>query len=562
MSENIKNQSIHLITYGDSNYTLSKERLKMQAEKTGWFSSITLYGPENLSPEFANKHKNVLTMKRGGGYWIWKYDIITQKLAEIKDDDILIFLDSGCSINVNGKKRLDEYIEMLNNDAKQTGILSFDNGCIEKIWTTKQILDYFAVIEDPNITETGQLVGGILVMKKSSHLKLLLEKYNDVLDENNLLFTDHYNNENQSEYFKDNRHDQSIFSIIRKKNCPTSLILHDETWWKDNDFSCEQAQKSPFWATRISDAMINKSNSQSNSKIIIGSEGMGSYGKQVIGSLLKTMAPRVNIIFENRADCNVIVKSHFLNEEPLWNQEKRPYILWSGEAYSQPVPPNASKHIYMVSTLTDPRDPYSIYIPYVLHSPYLYRNKLYENVERPYLLAYCSSNPVILREILFDKFVELAGEEKCHALGKCHGSHPGTQRKIDGTWESDALIEAYKNYKFVFAMENRKVPGYVTEKIMNAFYSGAIPIYWGSDNISQLFNKKAFINLGDFNCLADCVNHCISMTDDECANMLAEPIYNPDSELIHLLDTDYNQKRKNNTLLMYIQKFGRFLSNQ
>ena len=40
---------------------------------------------------------------------------------------------------------------------------------------------------------------------------------------------------------------------------------------------------------------------------------------------------------------------------------------------------------------------------------------------------------------------------------------------IEGDWQSDDLIETYSKYKFVFAMENKCVPGYVTEKILNAF---------------------------------------------------------------------------------------------
>ena len=35
---------------------------------------------------------------RGGGYWIWKSHII-KKINEINDNDILIYLDAGCSIN-------------------------------------------------------------------------------------------------------------------------------------------------------------------------------------------------------------------------------------------------------------------------------------------------------------------------------------------------------------------------------------------------------------------------------------------------------------------------------
>ena len=45
-----------------------------------------------------------------------------------------------------------------------------------------------------------------------------------------------------------------------------------------------------------------------------------------------------------------------------------------------------------------------------------------------------------------------------------------------------------KHIKLSIPMENQKGDGYITEKILNAFTSGAIPIYWGSSNINQFFN--------------------------------------------------------------------------
>ena len=42
-------------------------------------------------------------------------------------------------------------------------------------------------------------------------------------------------------------------------------------------------------------------------------------------------------------------------------------------------------------------------------------------------------------------------------------------------------------------LENRRRDGYVTEKILNAFLAGCIPIYYGTTEIFDIFNEKAFI---------------------------------------------------------------------
>ena len=39
---------IHFITYGNDRFKNSKKRLYNEANATGWFDTITSYGPEDL----------------------------------------------------------------------------------------------------------------------------------------------------------------------------------------------------------------------------------------------------------------------------------------------------------------------------------------------------------------------------------------------------------------------------------------------------------------------------------------------------------------------------------
>lgn len=54
-------------------------------------------------------------------------------------------------------------------------------------------------------------------------------------------------------------------------------------------------------------------------------------------------------------------------------------------------------------------------------------------------------------------------------------------------------IEVFSRYRYALVMENSDSPGYVSEKILHAFLSGAVPIYYGSRFIFEIFNAKAFI---------------------------------------------------------------------
>ncbi|QEF35447.1 fucosyltransferase [Helicobacter pylori] len=58
--------------------------------------------------------------------------------------------------------------------------------------------------------------------------------------------------------------------------------------------------------------------------------------------------------------------------------------------------------------------------------------------------------------------------------------------------------EFLSQYKFNLCFENTQNYGYVTEKIIDAYFSHTIPIYWGSPSVAQDFNPKSFVNVCDF----------------------------------------------------------------
>jgi hypothetical protein len=53
-------------------------------------------------------------------------------------------------------------------------------------------------------------------------------------------------------------------------------------------------------------------------------------------------------------------------------------------------------------------------------------------------------------------------------------------------------IESCRDYAFSIVIENCKEGYYFTEKIIDCFLSGVIPIYWGSPRIAEFFNKDGF----------------------------------------------------------------------
>jgi len=54
-----------------------------------------------------------------------------------------------------------------------------------------------------------------------------------------------------------------------------------------------------------------------------------------------------------------------------------------------------------------------------------------------------------------------------------------------------------KDYMFSIAMENGTYSLMYTEKITDCFATGTIPIYYGSSDISEVFNPEGIITLGE-----------------------------------------------------------------
>ena len=54
-------------------------------------------------------------------------------------------------------------------------------------------------------------------------------------------------------------------------------------------------------------------------------------------------------------------------------------------------------------------------------------------------------------------------------------------------------IKFLESYKFSIAMENSEGDGYISEKIVNSFLAGTIPIYYGDYMIDEYINPKSYI---------------------------------------------------------------------
>jgi hypothetical protein len=75
--------------------------------------------------------------------------------------------------------------------------------------------------------------------------------------------------------------------------------------------------------------------------------------------------------------------------------------------------------------------------------------------------------------------------------------------------------ETISRYKFSICFENMALAGYVTEKIVDCFVAGTIPLYWGAPDISSIVPEQAFVDLRKFSSLVQLDAYLNSMSEEQ-----------------------------------------------
>jgi hypothetical protein len=102
------------------------------------------------------------------------------------------------------------------------------------------------------------------------------------------------------------------------------------------------------------------------------------------------------------------------------------------------------------------------------------------------------------------------------------------QVDIFGAWTKQIVpdkISVGHEYQFVICLENDFYPGYVTEKIFDAWAVGAIPI-WGGIDPGDYLNRNAYLNLVDLGSIDALVSKVKDLMSDnrELGAMSQQPI--------------------------------------
>jgi hypothetical protein len=239
------NQSpVYLVTFGSGKtWYPAVQRLKHQAIRSKRFGKIVLYDEKDLNFNLTeNDFDFYQSNPRGYGMWIWKPLIIRDMLNMYPECEIVLYLDSGCEINSSpaALEKFDSYIATV----RQNGGIAFELPFIEENWTSDFVIED---MEARDLALTRQLAGGIFFIKNSISYHTFLDSWITWMKRDNFKYlTGSKFNSSSNHTFHEHRFDQSIFSILWKKNGFT--ILPDESFWA-SDWKLN-GKDYPIWSTR------------------------------------------------------------------------------------------------------------------------------------------------------------------------------------------------------------------------------------------------------------------------------------------------------------------------
>ena len=214
MTDNMS--KVVFLSFANSVYVPSLRRLEEQIKDCPLIDEFHFLTNKDLDSEFRREfHPNIY--RRGYGYWKWKSYICKQQFDRMQEGDILVYSDAGCDYNAAAVSRLAEYLEIVKTH--ESGVMCFEDKLLERRMTKGDVFEYLiGGLTCLPISDTYQRLGGMWMMRKCSNTVSLINKWSETCMKRFDLITDKASVAPNFPDFVENRHDQSVFSILTKQH--------------------------------------------------------------------------------------------------------------------------------------------------------------------------------------------------------------------------------------------------------------------------------------------------------------------------------------------------------
>ena len=197
-----KDPKKYFLVYDDETGRYNFNRLVESVKKVSDFA-VVIFKKSTMESEFVEKHKEVLSLPRGGGYWLWKPYIISKMLQTIEEGSILFYMDSLYSFQTS----FDDWLKLV--DKKD--MVVWKNKPKEPVynmygWCKMDVVDAFS-LPDFEICWAGAIL-----CKNTLYSRKIVEEWLRLCCNPHFL-TDSPSILPNKNVYVEHRHDQALLSV-------------------------------------------------------------------------------------------------------------------------------------------------------------------------------------------------------------------------------------------------------------------------------------------------------------------------------------------------------------
>lgn len=216
----------YLINYANETYRNTQQFNSWTGKNIAKFDRVIEYSDKDIDEVFYKENKEILDTKRGNGLWLWKPYIIAKTLEIVSEDDIIFYCDAGAFF-FREPKELWKIMEQIDFWISEVPL-------IEEQFTKKMVLNKFD--EKKVFRKENQFQACFQAVRKTERNIRIIQEWLDACKDKNLLAPPN-TMESEDECFISHREDQSLLSLILKKNGinahqdPTQYSRFPDFYW-------------------------------------------------------------------------------------------------------------------------------------------------------------------------------------------------------------------------------------------------------------------------------------------------------------------------------------------
>lgn len=222
---------VHLATFAGCASAGRLPAFVAEARRSGFFDEVRAWLPATLDSAWLELHGGRLTSSlRGCGYWSWKPEVVREALAAVPEGDVLVYADAGSSLHPENCGRFWQYVALA--AAHPGRVLSFEmagaRAPTEASWSKADAGAALGVEVGSAHWASPQLHATYFFLVNCAAARELVGEWAAAaVAEGYHLIDDSPSRSPDPPSFIEHRHDQSLFSLLRKAR-GAALLLPDD----------------------------------------------------------------------------------------------------------------------------------------------------------------------------------------------------------------------------------------------------------------------------------------------------------------------------------------------